>query len=266
MFGTNQSLTPHEFDNEPKDTLKVTALWATIQGEGPFAGHPAVFLRLAHCNLQCSFCDTWFDSGDRMKFEDINASIEAACAPYPLWQRYKPMLVITGGEPLMQNNLPEFIMARAMQEEVQIETNGNFDSPLPWWVSVVISPKVNEKTHKHVKVSPAMLDRAEALKFLISDSMEGYRDVPDWALRWRDEVPTARHIYLSPMNCYAKQPAIPTAEDSAAVRAERERISFWTPGLLDAEKNRRNHEYAAALAMQLGCYLSLQQHLYASLP
>jgi 7-carboxy-7-deazaguanine synthase len=273
MFGQNKVRNPHAFDTMPSNALKVTSIFPTLQGEGPFAGRPAVFIRLAYCNLKCDFCDTWFDSGDNMTFAEIDQAIEEACKRYPQWRTYKPMLVFTGGEPLMQPNLSEYLLHRSTREHpfhrenqlVQIETNGNFAAPnLPWWVHVVISPKVNEKTGQYIKVDKDLLARADALKFVISRFMSAYNMVPTWALDWRGVA--NRPIYLSPMNCYARQPRLPSPDDSAAVRAERERISFWEPGLLDMEKNRQNHEYTAALAMGLGCYLSIQQHLYAGLP
>ena len=44
------------------NSLEVVDLWQTIQGEGPFAGMRAIFIRLAGCNLQCPFCDTDYTS------------------------------------------------------------------------------------------------------------------------------------------------------------------------------------------------------------
>jgi len=59
MFGTNPLSKPIESDGL---YLEVQDIFSTIQGEGPFAGKPAVFLRLAGCNLRCFFCDTDFES------------------------------------------------------------------------------------------------------------------------------------------------------------------------------------------------------------
>lgn len=273
MFGQNRVVPPKHLEAEPKNSLQVTSIFATLQGEGPFAGRPAIFLRLAHCNLQCSFCDTYFDRGERMTFEEIEETIrEASDEAFPNNRRYEPMLVVTGGEPYLQAiNLREFLLWRRtprghFDEQVQIETNGNFYLPMPMHVFVVVSPKVNEKTGMYIKVNRDLLAKVEVLKFVISRHMTAYSYIPEWAFRWRDEEPEFRTIYLSPMNCYTKQPDMPSDLADAKERAAKERISFWTPGLLDLEKNQQNHEYAAALAMKFSCVLSLQQHLYAGLP
>ena len=58
--------TAYEFNGQPIEkvqrtfdgTLEVHSIFKTIQGEGPFCGTPAVFIRLAGCNLQCPWCDT----------------------------------------------------------------------------------------------------------------------------------------------------------------------------------------------------------------
>lgn len=60
MFGQN---TPRR--RESGGLLQVQDVFYTIQGEGPFAGRTAVFIRLTGCNLRCWFCDTvWGDDSD----------------------------------------------------------------------------------------------------------------------------------------------------------------------------------------------------------
>ena len=69
MFGHNKIVGQKFFRESPEareGKLLVTSIFHTIQGEGPFAGQPAVFVRLAHCNLNCPWCDTFFDRGDWM--------------------------------------------------------------------------------------------------------------------------------------------------------------------------------------------------------
>ena len=56
MFGTNEIIGKKYFKDAPKDSLFVTSMFFTLQGEGPYAGLPALFIRLAKCNLDCSFC------------------------------------------------------------------------------------------------------------------------------------------------------------------------------------------------------------------
>ena len=60
MFGTNEIIGKKYFKDAPAESLFVTSMFFTLQGEGPYAGMPALFIRLAKCNLVCSFCDTFF--------------------------------------------------------------------------------------------------------------------------------------------------------------------------------------------------------------
>lgn len=98
MFGTNPVAKPFARDD---GALLVHSSFPTLQGEGPDAGVPAVFLRLAHCNLRCYFCDTDFAEGTWYDLEQLTRlTVELArdnkCS----------LVVITGGEPLLQNVSP----------------------------------------------------------------------------------------------------------------------------------------------------------------
>lgn len=281
MFGKNAATPPKYFEDQQPGTLMVTSMFYTLQGEGPYAGRPAVFIRLAKCNLQCSFCDTYFEAGDSLQFNAINlriakvvadfySSLKLAAPDAAKCARNYPgdrlLLVITGGEPFLQPNLGAFLdFAQKCGYDTQIESNGNFYQYIPHETMLVISPKINERTGKHIKLHEAALDRAEVLKFVVAPDVPGYEDIPEFALRWYQQAPTYRYLYVSPMNCYAKQPAMPTDPQSIEARTNSEKVSFWTPGLLDLERNRRNHEHAALIAMKHGATLTLQMHLYASL-
>ncbi|MCW5211621.1 7-carboxy-7-deazaguanine synthase QueE, partial [Desulfobulbus sp. TB] len=78
------------------NTLSVSELFYSIQGESTRAGLPCVFVRLCGCNLRCSYCDsqyTWDEEGRAMELEQVYA-----------WLKDFPgvMVEITGGEPLLQ--------------------------------------------------------------------------------------------------------------------------------------------------------------------
>ena len=103
--------------------LEVHSVFNTIQGEGPFTGHAAVFIRLAGCNLQCPACDTDY------------TSVRWNSTPWGLLQFVQEMreapslVVITGGEPFRQNIYP---LVRLLINEgytVQVETNGTLPPP-----------------------------------------------------------------------------------------------------------------------------------------
>ncbi len=105
--------------------IEVHSVFQTIQGEGPFTGHAAVFVRLAGCNLQCPSCDTDY------------TSTRWRCTPFAILQLVSEMrvpsrlVVITGGEPFRQNIHPLVELLLSENYTVQIETNGTFAPPTP---------------------------------------------------------------------------------------------------------------------------------------
>ena len=111
MFGKNTIVGKAWFNKagELADTpqLFVTSIFYTFQGEGPFTGQPALFIRLAKCNLACSFCDAYFDDGDWMTFAEIKAAALEAIAKtvketdIAAFARRRVGLVVTGGEPML---------------------------------------------------------------------------------------------------------------------------------------------------------------------
>ena len=106
--------------------MKISEIFESIQGEGTNAGKPAIFLRTAECNLKCTWCDTkytwdWknFDYAKEVKeisIKEIRRELE---------QFSNRHLVITGGEPLMQqDDLAELLTFLKPKFYVEIETNG----------------------------------------------------------------------------------------------------------------------------------------------
>ena len=275
MFGKNEIVGQKYFD-AAGDKLFVTSIFYTLQGEGPYRGEPAVFVRLAKCNLACSFCDTYFDGGDWLTPEELVARIFKAVVDYfgegvPKWFRQKVGLVITGGEPMLQKNLGMFLeYIKDHFAWTQIESNGTIVQNIPDSTTLVVSPKCLEKNGKPVKYlepNPKMLARANCLKFVMNaDPDSPYSSIPDWAKG------DNRKIFISPMNVYNREP-----QKSKQIRSEKnsitleersavdEVISFWEEGLLDMKENQKNHEYAARYCAQNGYILNLQIHLYASL-
>jgi 7-carboxy-7-deazaguanine synthase len=255
MFGQNHIVTPKNFTNVPRNHLVVRSIFYTLQGEGMFAGCPAIFVRLAYCNLKCEFCDTYFDAGEALDFEQVFARMEVLLNQHANTAIGDPLVVITGGEPTMQPHLTGFLEALHDAGWVsQIESNGNFPVSLPESCTLVISPKINERTGKYIKLNAETLVEAAALKFIISADRALYSTVPRFALDWWQAAPNTRMVFLSPMNEYARQPKLG------------EEISVWNAGLLDAARNEPNHKLAAKLCMQYGVRLSLQQHVYVGLP
>lgn len=279
MFGKNE-IVGRKYFKDAGDKYLVTSIFFTLQGEGPLAGMPAMFLRLAKCNLACSFCDTYFDSGDWMTLPEIESKFAYIVEKYfdynpPDWALNGEIaLIITGGEPSLQNLKPLLNFFFGSFKYLQIETNGILAADVSSATLVVCSPKCFEKNGvaiHYIKPCDATLHRADCLKFVISADPESpYHIIPYWAHQWLAEM-KHRVIYVSPMNIYNEEPqAAKTARNSNSTSLEQrstveEVISFWTPGLLNLEQNKANHEWAAQYCMQYGLRLSLQQHLYAGI-
>ncbi|HOJ95575.1 MAG TPA: 7-carboxy-7-deazaguanine synthase QueE, partial [Methanospirillum sp.] len=112
--------------------MKIAELFTSLQGEGLTSGYPTIFVRLAGCNLSCSYCDTpaGRQEGEEMSVDDVIQRVLAE----------KPSCVcITGGEPLLQKKDVAEISSRLINagKRVIIETNGTipFDG-LPEEVSI----------------------------------------------------------------------------------------------------------------------------------
>ena len=127
MFGQNARF-KKGFVDAPN--LVVNSVFLTIQGEGPHAGTPAIFVRLSQCNLACTFCDTEFESGTKMTPQELMQKVREAAEPFGIPQKHL-MLVVTGGEPLLQDPREFFeIYLRYYPDHIiQIETAGTVWQP-----------------------------------------------------------------------------------------------------------------------------------------
>lgn len=241
MRGTNPIRTPI---NDEGALLQVVEIFPTLQGEGPRAGDPAVFVRLGGCNLACDFCDTEFETFAPMQVEEIVATIQKLSPPFtgerggesannsPLNppESGGNLIVITGGEPLRQNIVPLCEALIAAGFTVQIETNGTLWRPLPEEVEVVCSPKNTGQGYMPIRAE--VLARADALKYVVSFTHPLYRQLPDFSA-WSDDRPL---IFVQPMDEY------------------------------DDAKNLANKEHARMLAQAHGLELSLQLHKIFGIP
>jgi len=197
---------PIEKRNNEARSLEVHSIFLTIQGEGPFTGYPAVFIRLAGCNLQCPSCDTDYTNGRKgMSVEAIVSEVKSVHSEC----NARPIVVITGGEPFRQNieQLVELLLRQDFT--VQVETNGTL-APLnvqaPVWFNrkfhIVCSPKAG-------KVHNWIANRADCFKYVLSaDSVDPEDGLPILALNHTASPRVARPffstknkpIYLQPMD------------------------------------------------------------------
>jgi 7-carboxy-7-deazaguanine synthase (Cx14CxxC type) len=141
-------------------TYAVKEIYYTLQGEGANAGRPAVFCRFAGCNLWtgregdraeavCRFCDTEFVGTDGPGGGKFPAATRLAAAVAAAWpaprSEGRPLVVCTGGEPLLQLDPPLLDALHAEGFEVAVETNGTVAPPpgIDW---LCMSPKAGAAT------------------------------------------------------------------------------------------------------------------------
>ena len=113
--------------------MRVNEIFYSLQGEGYHAGRAAVFIRLSGCNLKCPFCDTDFSVSEEMEVGEIVDEV----VNYSSDCRF---VVLTGGEPTLQDCTPLIEALHRKGYTVAMETNGTRQVPsnIDW---VTISPK-----------------------------------------------------------------------------------------------------------------------------
>lgn len=230
--------------------LDVHSVFLTIQGEGPFSGHPSVFVRLAGCNLRCEFCDTEYTAGrGGMLVEEIVArvkdlSIRVLGKPNgnPQYGLRTDLVVLTGGEPFRQSIGPLTRALLAAGYRVQVETNGTlFLSDFPWGepgVTIVCSPK----THINQQLKP----RIDHLKYVVDH-------------RHMDEAYGLPTLVLG-----TSKPEFAGLPQTTGLRADSVWLSPMDAG--DAEENRKNVEACVKSALDNGYRVSLQTHKLMGVP
>ena len=108
----------------------VKEIFYSLQGEGFHAGRPAVFCRFAGCNLSCTFCDTDFVGTDGPGGGRFATPQDVAGHVRSFWPGGgRPLVVCTGGEPLLQLDAPLIEALHAAGFEIAVETNGTLPAP-----------------------------------------------------------------------------------------------------------------------------------------
>lgn len=238
MHGTNEIT--KEFTN--RDKLLVNSIWPTIQGEGPDAGRVSVFVRLAKCNLKCFFCDTEFDTGEWMEH---NAVIDRVNEVAQICKA--KLVVVTGGEPLLQNIVPLIVGCNDKDLAVAIETAGtvyfkglisHFTGGSKRWNGnmIVCSPKTGS-------LNKELMPLIGAFKYIIRagetsdlDGLPVYSTQTEGQPKLLYRPPESACVYIQPMD----------------------------EG--DPIKNNANLHAAALICMRWGYRLSVQVHKIVGMP
>jgi 7-carboxy-7-deazaguanine synthase len=176
-------------------TLRVAEIFDSLQGETTHAGRPAAFVRLAGCSLGCAWCDTpWAQDPEAGREMPLPRILEAAR------DLGRPLVVVTGGEPLEQAAAPA--LARALAAEgrtVLVETNGAWDiRPLAPPVRRILDLKPPSSGAADALHAPNLreLREGDEVKIVVADRADF-----DWAARRIREHDLAARapVLLSPV-------------------------------------------------------------------
>jgi 7-carboxy-7-deazaguanine synthase len=155
--------------------LKIREIFYSLQGEGARSGDPSIFIRLAHCNLNCSFCDTDWSYG----YDYTLAGIYAAIKKWPCKK-----IIWTGGEPTLQLTREIVSFFTGLGYYQAIETNGT--NMVPEGIDyIACSPKVSEFI-----IRSNFPNGVDELRYPISAG----DTIPNVL-----ELPKAKHYFLSPI-------------------------------------------------------------------
>jgi 7-carboxy-7-deazaguanine synthase len=174
--------------------MKISEIFTSIQGETSFVGLPFTFVRLTGCNLRCSFCDTQYayEEGREYALDAVVAEVN---------KRAVPRVVITGGEPLLQDETC-ILCSRLLDAgfTVLLETNGS-----------ILIKDVDQRVHRilDLKCPGSGMDKymnlqnfdyltvRDEIKFVIS-----HREDFEWALEIlkQHEMQGRAHVLFSPVS------------------------------------------------------------------
>lgn len=247
MYGKNAVASP---DYSVTGSLMVHGdPWYTIQGEGPDAGTPAVFVRLAGCNLRCFFCDTEFEGGRQWELEELTTFCADLVKDVPSCE----LVVLTGGEPLLQNVVPLMRRLNLLDFRVAIETAGTVIPPgfKRFWLeegghgtnSIVCSPKTR-------KINDELAPLIDAFKYIVEDGATGDDGLPNFSTQTHSSLRSRPVVSLYRPDRAFGQRIYVQAMDAAG----------------NPNATQRNLIHAAEMAMKHGYLWSVQTHKLADLP
>ncbi|MCX5899083.1 MAG: radical SAM protein [Proteobacteria bacterium] len=174
--------------------MKISEIFTSIQGETSFVGLQFTFVRLTGCNLRCSYCDTQYayEEGTEYSLDTVVAEVN---------KRAVPRVVITGGEPLLQDETC-ILCSRLLDAGVTVllETNGS-----------ILIKDVDQRVHRilDMKCPGSGMDKymnlqnidyltvRDEIKFVISDRKDF-----EWALEIlkQHEMQGRAHVLFSPVS------------------------------------------------------------------
>jgi 7-carboxy-7-deazaguanine synthase len=157
--------------------LLLNEIFYSIQGEGPQMGRPSVFVRLGGCNLACSWCDSKFTWDPKLQDNEMS-TVEIVVEfinNFPCRH-----LVITGGEPMLQQPVLKALLQALPQHTAEVETNGSIPCSISRYLEQInCSPKLKNSGNKPYPLKIKPTNKKAIFKFVVqkpSDlkEIEGY--------------------------------------------------------------------------------------------
>ncbi|PIZ71984.1 7-carboxy-7-deazaguanine synthase [Candidatus Peregrinibacteria bacterium CG_4_10_14_0_2_um_filter_43_11] len=172
--------------------IVVNEIFQSIQGEGPGTGKPSVFIRLGGCNLTCRWCDSKF--AWHTKYQDNHVmSVETVIdriKSYPCNH-----LVITGGEPLLQQKEIEVILKKLPNHTAELETNGSITCDIKKHLTQInCSPKLSGSGNKPYPLRIKPTNKKVIFKFVVSKKSD-LNEIDQYVRKYK--IPKSK-AYLMP--------------------------------------------------------------------
>lgn len=163
--------------------FKVVEKFISINGEGRCAGELAAFIRFAGCNLNCSYCDTRWANEENAPYEILS---EEEIYAYIKEQDVRNV-TLTGGEPLIQENIGRLIKLLSRDKDLRIEIETNGAVALKDFIDIgenvtfTLDYKLpgSKMNHKMVMGNYDLLRANDTVKFVVSDieDLDKARDI-----------------------------------------------------------------------------------------
>jgi len=238
-------------------SLTVSELFVSVQGEGPSTGKAAAFVRLGHCNLTCSYCDTAYtwDFARYDENEELRA-IPAADIVRFLCESAPGRAIFTGGEPLIQQKVLGALLAEVDQESTARASTAR--DPRPWAESGG-RLLVEVETNGTIRPTSALAERVDQWNVspkLASSGEPANRRLRESTLEW----------FAAEARAYFKFVVGSRADaDEAMALARRlglaeERV-FFMPMAKDRAELEAREPGVLALAQELGVRSTTRLHL-----
>ncbi|QQR84206.1 7-carboxy-7-deazaguanine synthase QueE [Candidatus Peregrinibacteria bacterium] len=172
--------------------MLLNEIFYSIQGEGKNLGKPSIFVRLGGCNLACTWCDskfTWHPKYQDNHLSDLGKIVDEV-KKYPCKH-----LVITGGEPLLQQKQIAGLMNLLLGYTAEIETNGSVPCTINRYLTQInCSPKLSNSGNKSYNLKILPTNKKVFYKFVVCKKTD-LQEIKVYIKKWK--IPAER-VYLMP--------------------------------------------------------------------